>query len=166
MAGHLCHIHDSTQNLYEYPGIRLLYELALHNPEGVYLYFHSKGMVYHNQSSRLPQEMVLFQSVVAQWRKVLGIFKEQLHINKVGYGASYAGFMWGTFFYARGEYLARCQPPVVSTDRYVFESWIGHCGPCMSYIDCYSLQSDNQKQYYTPGEVTDAWDAEALTLNA
>lgn len=163
LAGHRHNIHTSNENLFEYPGIKLAHDLSLVQPDHLYLYFHSKGMVFHDQAGRLPQEMVLFRSVVTDWHKVLSIFEELKTVNKVGYAASYAGFMWGTFFWVRGSYLSRCQPPAVTEDRYFFESYIGHCGPCMSFIDCYSLQSDNEKEWYTPGEVTECWDTEAST---
>lgn len=144
-------------NRFEYPGIKCLYELACQHPERKYLYFHSKGMVHHSQKGRLPEEVVLFDTVIKPWKKVLQIFEESPHVNKIGFGASYAGFLWSTFMWARGAYLAACQPPVVTSDRYYYESWVGHCGPCMSFIDCYSLHSDNAKQWYSPGEVTEAW---------
>lgn len=158
------HIHETQQNQFEYPGIKLVHDLALANPDHVFLYFHSKGMVFHEQQARLPEERALFEHVVRPWRHVLSLFETLPHVNKIGFGASLAGFMWGNFWWARGTYLARCQPPVVTDDRFSCEAWIGHCGPCMSYIDCFSLHSNNEKPYYTPGEVTDAWTVEATKL--
>lgn len=144
----------STINQYEYRGIHLIWSLAKKRPDHIYLYFHTKGMS-HNSKNRTPQEVKLFQSVIMPWNKILNIFKVNENINKIGLAAGIEGWMWFNFWWARGRYLKECEEPVITTDRYYYEGWLGKK---IKYFnksnihECYSLVDNKYSIYYTPKE--------------
>lgn len=146
-------ISTSYINLYEYPGIHLVWELANKYPENIFLYFHSKGMS-GNINQRTMLERLLFQEVIVKWKKILNILGEREKINKIGLAASEQGWMWFNFWWARGSYLINCEEPIITPDRYYYEDWLHRIknqkGTC---DDCYSLFEDKANISYTPAMV-------------
>jgi hypothetical protein len=147
-------IHASDWNRFEYPGIHGTWTLARQQPEALYLYFHSKG-VSGNVAGRTREERRLFQEVIVPWRSIVDVFDRHAQIDKVGFAASAEGWLWFNFWWARGSYLAGCQEPVVSGDRWYYETWLhrrrdGISGP----DDCYSLAANRAGVSYTAPEAS------------
>lgn len=156
-----------NENRYEYEGITKLYELGRAHPERLYIYLHSKGM-YHqfnnNPNKRWDDEFILTQETIYNWMEIVDIFKNNSEIQKVGYIAAKKdgyiqinnrefvaptdGWMWFNFYWVRGEYLNKCNKPIVTDDRYYYELWLGtNYNGILNERMSYSLYSRNQKEY-------------------
>jgi hypothetical protein len=142
-----------NDNKFEYYGIKKLYDLANKNPEKIYLYFHSKGMVYHDIHQRLPLEEYLTDKVVKNWKENIKIFEQNPEKNKISIGCSKENFCWFNFYWVRGYHLLKCDNPIISNDRYYYEGYIGD--QCKNdKDDCYNLIKNNK--YYDPPEIIEA----------
>lgn len=141
-------IQTSTKNEYEYRGIQWIHTLAQEHPERIFLYFHSKGMTAPNLD-KINDSKKLFQEVIVPWKKVLHIFHTKKKVNKVGFAGSDKGFMWFNFWWARGTYLATCETPAITDDRFYYEYWLGYKnnGTKSNHIDCFSLPVNDQLMY-------------------
>ena len=138
----------SYENKYEYLGIETLYKECKLDPDNIFLYFHSKGMVFHSENKRHDTELLLVQKMIYPWQKILNIFDANSNINKVCFGSAEGGFCWYNFFWVRGKYVAeKCKIPEISDDRYVYEEYIGKYCKDSSYQDCYSIVEDTISQY-------------------
>jgi hypothetical protein len=137
------------ENHFEYLGIKTLYDEAQQqDPETLFLYFHSKGMVFQHDPNheRSLDEKTNFKQMVLGWRNIINIFHDNPKIEKVCYGASPQGWCWYNFFWVRGRFLRKCKPPKIDVkDRFEYEKYIGKmCGPT-SYKDCYSVMLKEQR---------------------
>ena len=142
------------ENLYEYPGILKLYKTAVSDPDKIYLYFHSKGMVFSDQTNqRTTLEKNVYNVVILNWKNAINIFDNNPNINKVCCGCSEKGFCWYNFFYIRGEYLQKCNKPIISDNRYYYETYIADEYPNASYSDCYNLLEDNKKAFFSQDDL-------------
>lgn len=158
-------VSTSTDNQFEYPGIHLAWRLARENPERIYLYFHSKGMC--SGEIGLTQQKKLFQTTIESWRKVMNIFENNDHVNKVGFAPSEAGWMWFNFWWARGAYLAKCEEPELTMQRYYYEEWLYHRSSESSpsnTMECYALCDDRTGSCYSPAEACAKMDEVKLTI--
>ena len=127
---------QSSTNQFEYPGLKLLYDLSKHSSD-IFLYIHSKGMVYNNHYSiRSIAEQPSFRVTLYYYQKAIDTLKNNNLINKVGIWPSDQGYIWLNFFYIRGGYLKK--GPEISDYRYYYEEFIGNG----DYTDCYSLALD------------------------
>jgi hypothetical protein len=147
-------ISASYKNQFEYPAIKLLYDLAIQYPDNNFIYFHSKGMT-HNLHSRSLQEIMLLTKTFENWRKNIQLLNKE-GINKVGLFSSEHGWIWYNFWYAKGRYLASCTAPEISDFRYYYESWLGLADPNRQTPanDCINLFEikNISKPYFTPVE--------------
>jgi hypothetical protein len=147
-------VSTSFVNQFEYPAIKLTHDLALQYPASTFLYFHSKGMT-HNLHSRSLQEILLLTKTFENWRKNIQLLNKG-NKQKAGLFSSKEGWIWYNFWYAKGEYLAKCSAPEVSDSRYYYESWLGLANPeRMSPVnDCLNLFKikNVSKQYFSPTE--------------
>lgn len=126
----------TTQNFYEYPGIRRVWDLGQQirlneSYTSLILYFHSKGMYNYDDYSEVrgDWERELYRSVIDPWRNVSEIFQTMRHVNKVGYKSSKLGFMWMNFWWARASYVRMLVCPIIieeskSSERYYYEQWV------------------------------------------
>lgn len=148
----------SLKNQYEYKGIHLVWELANKDPDAIYLYFHSKGMSYNNNTRALDERRI-YQEVICPWAKIINIFSSQKHINKIGYGSPYEGWVWFNFWWARGSYLKECVEPIVTSDRWYYERWLhmkAENTPISLYNECYSLTGNTNEKFYDAGQIVHA----------
>jgi hypothetical protein len=138
-----------TKNQFEYPGIKRLYDLSKEkSPDTLFLYMHSKGMVFHNQEGRLDHEIILTRELL-QWNAYCKIFDTYPNVNKAGGYAGpypgrpvmegYDGFIYYNFFWARGSYIKTLTEPNLPRenevdDRWYYEYWLGNG----TLDDCYS----------------------------
>ena len=113
------------ENLYEYPGIKKVYDLALKHKDKLFIYFHSKGMVFYEENkSRNEIEEKLTKNTLKDWQKTISIFKNNSNIHKLGLYPADKGFVWFNFWWARGEYINRLEEPIITEDRYYYEIWL------------------------------------------
>lgn len=112
-----------TRNLYEYPGIKKVHELATLNKDKLFIYFHSKGMTFHDTSERLYAEKLLTNYTFNNWENTLNIFNNNLSIKKVGMYPGF-GFIWYNFWWATGEYISSLEEPIITNNRYYYEYWL------------------------------------------
>jgi hypothetical protein len=141
-------ITEVYENKYEFPAIIKIRELALQNPNKIFIYFHSKGMVNHNFSIyRTHIEWSLTNKTFLNWESTLNIFNMFPNINKAALFPSESGFGWFNFWWARASYLISCKPieipeNLVEPDRFICEGWLGQYGNNSSE-DCYSILHQN-----------------------
>jgi hypothetical protein len=137
-----------NKNLYEYYGIKKLYDLAKIEPKKYYLYLHSKGMFnYDNMNDRHIYEKSLTKGTVYQYKKVAKIFRNNLNISRIGLFPSLQydkNFIWLNFFWTKGKYLNTCEKPIITDDRFYYERWSG-TGDRSSLT--YNLFENNFKKY-------------------
>ena len=72
-------INSNSENQYEYPGIKLLYDLS-QNTDKIMLYIHTKSMVFSvdDMDKRNKIEILLLRNTIKEYPKILKIFKLQL----------------------------------------------------------------------------------------
>jgi len=170
-------ISKSTKNEYEYPGIKLVYDLATQDPGSVYIYLHAKG-ISRNVQSRIMEDLVVLPGTFENWRRKLEAFANK-KINKMGLfpaveGAQNkidrgvrGGWIWFNFWYAKGSYLTSCEEPGLSANRFYYEDWLG--GPqnenSVKKGDCQSLHYGSDKKYFTASQVYQELPALAKKIN-
>lgn len=137
------------ENLYEYYGIKKMYELAVAEPDKFFLYFHSKGMFnYDNIDERHIYEKTLTKGTIYQYEKVVKLFEDKPEIMKIGLFPSNKhnkNFIWLNFYWARGTYLTTCESPIISDNRYYYETW-SETGDYNMGLN-YNLYENNYKKY-------------------
>ena len=124
-------IHRSGGNRHEYPGIRLVWDIATGTPEAdrtntLILYFHAKGITHNPNSGgeRIPINQTLTDTVIKPWKDIIERFKRDPSVNKAGYAASGDGFLWYNFWWARASYIAGCEIPIITERRHYYEDWL------------------------------------------
>jgi hypothetical protein len=155
----------SHDNRYEYPGIKLVYDLAKQYPEAMFIYFHAKGMSHHLQA-RSAKEVTLFTLTFKNWPECIkslnrngvqkvGLFPAMLR-EGLGNSGDLGGWIWYNYWYATGKYLSHCPQPMVHKDKYYYEGWLGLHSADNTYItnDCKSIYNIGfvGKTYFTPAE--------------
>ena len=143
------HLEIHEQNLFEYYGIKKMYELAVKEKDKYFLYFHSKGMFnYDNIDDRHIYEKTLTKGTIYQHKKVIKLFEENPNIMKIGLFPSNIhkkNFIWLNFYWARGSYLLTCEPPIITDNRYYYETW-SETGDLNMGLN-YNLYENNYKKY-------------------
>jgi hypothetical protein len=148
------------ENKYEFPAIIKIRELALENPDKIFIYFHSKGMVFHNPvGERTIIEYKLTNNTFCNWESTLHIFKKFPKIQKAALFPSENGFGWFNFWWARGTYLISCKPIEIPEnlkldDRFLCEAWLGDYGS-KTWEDCYSIITKDI--WYSKNPSDDVW---------
>jgi len=155
----------SFENQYEYPGIKLIHDLALRYPDANFIYFHAKGMS-HNLQERSAEEVALFTGTFQHWRKNLQYLKRNgiqkiglfpgLLLDKVARPGDIGGWIWYNYWYATGSYLSRCPEPLIKKDKYYYEGWLALHEAEDTYVtnDSISLHkiAGVSKNYFSPVE--------------
>jgi hypothetical protein len=144
--------YHAKENNFEYPGIKKLHELACIYPDRLFLYLHTKGMVFHYETNgRTSCEMAILRNTVKHWNQVYNIFKKDNTVDKAGLFPADTGFVWFNFFWIRGSFLKSRKPPIISSDRYYYEHYIQNEINEISCFNCFNLitfdkTTANQKQ--------------------
>ena len=112
-----------TKNLYEYPGIKKIHELACLNNDKLFIYFHSKGMTFHDTKRRLTSEKKLTHYTFNNWENTLNMFNNDNSIKKAGLIPG-CGFIWYNFWWATGHYISSLEEPIITDNRYYYEIWL------------------------------------------
>jgi len=138
----------TNYNNYEYYGIKKLYDISLLEPDKLYIYLHSKGMLnwYNNNlNKRSEDEENLTRNTIYLWRDIIDVFEKNQNINKIGFIPSQDGWIWFNFFWTRGTYLITCENPIITDNRYYYESWL-NSGDKNNGIS-YSIYSHDYRTY-------------------
>jgi len=144
-------IEFKKENLYEYHGINKLYSIALLEPHSYFLYFHSKGMFNYDNVNRHIYEISLTKRTIYKFKYAINLFNTNTKIMKIGLFPSIEhnhNFIWFNFYYARGTYLITCEKPIISTNRYYYETWSETGDNNMGLV--YNLYENNYKKYTLP----------------
>lgn len=146
-----CHIDYSytTQNLFEYPAIHKLYSLAQTNQNKIFLYLHTKDVTHLGADyKRSVLNKSLTRWTLWNYRKVLRVFEKNPHINKIGLFPNHeTGWIWYNLFWVRGSFLSIANEPIISSNRWYYESWLYTANPSLS-MTCFSIYS-NKEEYFT-----------------
>jgi hypothetical protein len=144
------------ENKYEFPAIQKIKELAIENPDKLFIYSHSKGMVNHNPSSeRTMIEKILTRKTVLDWETTLFIFETYPEIKKAGLSPAEGGWVWFNFWWARGSYITECKSLekkeyYEESERFECEGWLGDGSK--TWKDIYSL---TRKLIHIPSDPLD-----------
>jgi hypothetical protein len=153
LSGHDYEISYTFENNYEYPGIKKLYDLAKISPNNYYLYLHSKGMVFHEDTDNKRdhwEERVTYDTIY-KWVDITNIFKNNEHITRIGLFPAHAGWVWINIFWVKGTYLIQCEEPIITSNRHYYEGWLG-TNKNKELTESYSIYS-NDKTLYNPDDV-------------
>jgi hypothetical protein len=124
-------IHVSSENNYEYSGIRQVWELGQNssNPKNhIILYHHSKGITLQKKGMsyvRDPCNQTMANSIIKPWCSILKRFENEPNLNKAGYACAAPGWMWFNFFWVRASYLHNVVEPIKTNRRHYYEDWLG-----------------------------------------
>jgi hypothetical protein len=126
-------LHSGGQT--EYPGIRRVWDVAWEEPfadpqtndNHVILYFHAKGMFNapKPRQARSHQNSALTKVVVEPWQDIVSLFARNPSLNKAGFAAAPAGWVWYNFWWARASYIRRLVRPILTKRRHYYEDWLG-----------------------------------------
>ena len=123
-----------NENLYEYPGIKTLLEVAHKkfnnednkydnedNEDTIILYFHSKGIISNAHNYR----KILFKYIIENYNEYLDEFKKNNNLTVASLFPHEDGFAFFNFFWVRASYLKN-HDVNINSDRYYYESWVGN----------------------------------------
>lgn len=136
-----------SKNIFEYYGLKKIYDLAVIEPEKYYLYIHGKGMFnsWGDPNPRVKSNVALTRCHINPWKKIIDIFQNNKNI-KIITMFPHEKWAWFNFWWASGNYLSTCEDPKICLDdRYYYESWLG-----TGHIDnnlSYNLHEDNYITY-------------------
>ena len=148
-----------SKNLFEYYGIKKIYELAKNEPNKYYVYFHGKGMVnkhddktiagkvpldnYTIKHERTEINIMLTQHTLNPWKTVIRKFKKDDDIDIIALFPSKRKEGWFNFWWTKGTYLNKCEKPKITKDRYYYEHWLKSGKP----KKIYNLLKHNYTRY-------------------
>jgi hypothetical protein len=104
-------------------------------------------MVFHSDEiPRNEEEEILTNTLFDNWKRTISLFKQNKKINKLGlFPSSSNGFIWFNFWWVRGEYINILEEPIITEDRYYYESWLKNAS--YTETDSYSIYSNSIKDY-------------------
>ena len=127
-----------TENVFEFAGFKTLYEIA--DEDSIILYFHTKGIFSgekNNDNNKLRK--LLFEHTIKNYDIYLKEFKKNENIDIGSMFPHMRGFAFYNFFWIRGSYIKKyCQTPVVSSNRFLLEEWIGNPHSKKNIIETFS----------------------------
>ena len=129
-----------SKNVYEYPGLKSVYEVSTDNDSEYILYFHSKGMTSNQDLER----GILFNYTIQNYQKYLDEMENNKEIDIASLIPCVKGFGYYNFFWARSSYINKyCSKPEYSPsyiqhERYTWEIWIGNNYSRKNFIKTYS----------------------------
>jgi hypothetical protein len=120
-----------TENSYEYPGIKKVYDIGKENKDAKILYFHAKGVSNTYKSLSTGEQSAEKVKNILAWRKCLEYFmidKWRECIDKLNefdnVGVSCTnGWFYGNFWWTKSSHIEKTQPPI-KTSRWYYEAWL------------------------------------------
>ena len=151
----------TEQNLFEYPGVRKVWELGRQDSDAFILYFHARGISHIKlgrfRRNRQPLEKRLFRRVIGEWRKNLLWLRAVPSADKVGISQGGNGWIWFNFWWSRASYVAHLEEPVKTERRHYYEDWLGRykqsaSGDYLNTLDrCISIAYSERRNLYNVG---------------
>lgn len=129
-----------SENVYEYPGIKTVYELSSNSNNEYILYFHSKGIMSQEHSTR----KILFEYNIGAYENIIEEMEKDLTIDISSFIPSTSGFGYFNFWWARSSYIYNyCSKPELSASytkygRFSWEMWLGNHYSSKRFIKTYS----------------------------
>lgn len=118
-----------TENAYEYPGIKKVWDLGREDADALILYFHARGIsrikLGKFRRNRQLTEKGLFKKVIGEWRQNLLWLMHVPSIDKVGINCGGNGWLWFNFWWVRASYVQHLEEPVITERRHYYEDWLG-----------------------------------------
>jgi hypothetical protein len=121
-------INTFSENVYEYPGIKTVYEVSTNNEHEYILYFHSKGITH----SICTQGQVMFDYTIKPYEAILNEMEKNLEIDISTAIPCINGFGYYNFWWARSSYINKyCSKPEITEtylkhNRFTWEMWLGN----------------------------------------
>jgi hypothetical protein len=137
----------TTENMFEYPGIFKVWEVAKINSstQDLIFYFHSKGIT-HTKAYE-PHARANYTNLF-EIPRILEVFSTFPTVDKAGYFCSTAGWVWFNFWVARGSYLSTVEEPAMTTRRHYYEDWL--CRVPKIKTDAIDSPFNETNYYLTP----------------
>ena len=114
--------------LFEYPGIKTVYEISEDDNDTLILYFHSKGLTSNQQEIR----KLLFNHTIKNYKVYIQEFINNPNLETAGMLPCRDGFINNNYFWVRSSYVHKyCSKPettieYLKNDRYSWEMWLGN----------------------------------------
>jgi len=143
-----------NNNLYEYPGLKTIYQIAEDDDDTILLYFHSKGMTSNQHETR----QYLFKYTIENYMTYVNEFKNNKYLEVAGAIPHINGFIFFNFFLSRSSYIRNyCSRPEISDNRYIWEVWIGNEFSRKKEIITYSpiIKYDQVKEHHEVWSIHD-----------
>jgi hypothetical protein len=121
-------INTFSENVYEYPGIKTVYEISTQSDNEYILYFHSKGITSNQHDVR----NLLFQYTIQNYQSIIEEMEKDLEIDTASAIPSVNGFGYYNFWWARSSYIHKyCSKPEITDlylkyGRFTWEMWLGN----------------------------------------
>jgi hypothetical protein len=129
-----------SENVYEYPGIKTVYELSTNDEHEYILYFHSKGIM----SNRNIERQILFDYNIKSYETIINEMEKNLEIDIASAIPCTNGYGYFNFWWARSSYINKyCSKPepfqtYLKHDRFTWEMWLGNHYSKKTFVKTYS----------------------------
>lgn len=111
-----------NQNIFEYPGIKTVYDISDYDDDTYILYFHSKGITSDMHIDR----KTLFKYTVSNYKDYISNFNKYKTVEVGGIIPHHDGFIYYNYFWCRSSYIKKYGlEPVITDNRFFWECWIG-----------------------------------------
>jgi hypothetical protein len=120
-------INWQSNNSYEYPGIKAIWDLSKDDDDSIVLYFHTKGMTSQEKIKGVDGlRKFLHKNTISNFESYLTEFKNNPGLDVGCVFPSEFGFSWYNFFWIRSSYVKNYLPePIPNKNRYTWERFIG-----------------------------------------
>lgn len=142
-------------NVYEYPGLKAVWDISQDNDESIILYFHTKGMTSEKKINGVKElRDFLTKNTILNYTTYLNEFNKTKDLDVGCIFPSEFGFSWYNFFWIRSSYVKEHLPePKVNKNRYYWERYIGSEYSTKKDVKCFSpflgyKKLDNKAQLY------------------
>ena len=122
-------LHENTN--YEHQGIRALWSEALtSNDEDILFYAHSKSLSKINRTKEVSHDSKACSEIILRNSDIIiSLLNTFESVEKVGISQAIGrkgewGWMWHNFYAAKAKYLKNRPKPLLSDDRFYYESWL------------------------------------------
>ena len=146
-----------NENVYEYPGIKTVYELSTNSDNEYILYFHSKGVTSNADSTR----KCLFKYTIECYKDIIEEMEKDSTIDISSFIPCAYGYGYYNFWWARSSYIYKhCSKPELSNSymkhsRFTWEMWLGSHYSNKRFIKTYSpiLKYNNVYDEYAASDI-------------
>lgn len=109
------------ENVFEYPGIKTIYEISELNENDIILYFHTKGITSNKHDVRIN----LFKWVIETHEEIISEFNNNPKLEIATAFPNKSGTSYFNFFWVNSEYVRKyCKRPIICDNRFKWEVWL------------------------------------------